>query len=449
VPRRILVVGLDCAPPSLVFERWRGSMPNVSRLMEAGTWGPLRSCIPPITVPAWTCMVSGRDPGELGLYGFRNRERDGYEMRVATSRDVRHKRVWDWLSEHGRRVAPLFVPLTWPPSPVRGHMASCLLTPGPESPWTFPAALGDALTREHGPYCADVPDFRSDDAERVLRDLHRMADQHFAIAGTVLRDHAPDFLMMVEMGPDRLHHALWHHLDPASSRYRAGNPWEDACRSYYGALDAHLGELLGASGDDTTVLVVSDHGARAMEGGVHVNELLRREGWLARTDDGAIDFARSRAWGEGGYYARIWLNVSGREPLGVVPPERFDEERGALAALLRGIIGPDGAPLENRVLEPERIYRATRGVPPDLLVFFGDLRYRSLGTPSSSVFATANDTGPDGCNHDWDGIFVMSGADAPALGRVEGLQIYDVARTICGLAGIPAPPDLLGTDRST
>ena len=423
-------------------------MPNVSRLISSGTWGPLRSCIPPITVPAWTCMVSGRDPGELGLYGFRNRERRSYEMRVATSRDVRHKRVWDWLSEHGRRVAPLFVPLTWPPTPVRGQMASCFLTPGPDEAWTFPADLGAELARAHGPYLADVPDFRTDDAERVLRDLHRMAAQHFAIARSVLRDHAPDFLMMVEMGPDRLHHALWHHIDPASPRYRAKNPWEDACRSYYAALDAHLGELVRAAGDDTTVLVVSDHGARAMEGGVHVNELLRREGWLVRTGDGAIDFERTRAWGEGGYYARIWLNVAGREPLGVVPPEALDAERAKLAALLREMTTPSGAPLGNVVHEPERIYRATRGVPPDLLVFFGDLRYRSLGTPSAQVFAADNDAGPDGCNHDWDGIFVMSGGGAPARGRVDDLQIYDVARTICGLAGVPAPSDLLGTDRS-
>lgn len=369
-------------------------------------------------------------------------------MRVATSRDLRHKRVWDWLSEHGRRVAPLFVPLTWPPTPVRGQMASCFLTPGPDEAWTFPASLGAELAREHGPYVADVPDFRTDDAERVLRELHRMADQHFAIATSVLRDHAPDFLMMVEMGPDRLHHALWHHIDPASPRYRGGNPWEDACRRYYAALDAHVGELVRASGDDTAVLVVSDHGARAMEGGVHVNELLRREGWLVRTTDGAIDFARTRAWGEGGYYARIWLNVAGREPLGVVPAEAIDTERAKLAALLRDLASPSGAPLGTVVHEPQRIYRATRGVPPDLLVFFGDLRYRSLGTPSAHVFAAENDTGPDGCNHDWDGIFVLSGAGAPARGRVGDLQIYDVARTICGLAGVPAPPDLLGTDRS-
>jgi len=423
-------------------------MPNVSRLMERGTWGPLRSTIPPITVPAWTSMVSGRDPGELGLYGFRNRERGGYDMRLATSRDVRVKRVWDWLGENGRRVAALFVPLTSPPSPIRGQMVSCFLTPGADAEWTFPSALAEKLVARHGPYLPDVADFRSDDGGRVMRDLHRMADQHFGIARATWSEERPDFLMMVEMGPDRLHHAFWHHIDPASPRYRAGNPWEEACRRYYAFLDARIGELVAQAGDETAVLVVSDHGARAMEGGVHVNEWLRREGWLVRGDDGSIDYGRTRAWGEGGYYARIWLNVRGREPDGVVPPEGFEEQRDTLAAALAAMTDAAGHPLGNRVVRPEDVYRETRGCAPDLMVFFGDLRLRSLGTPAAGVFAAENDTGPDGCNHDWDGIFVLAGGGTRARGRVDDLAIYDVARTICGIADIPAPTDLLGTDRS-
>ena len=75
---KVAVIGLDCAEPHLVFERWREELPNLSRLMEPGTWGPLRSVDPPITVPAWSCMMSGRDPGELGIYGFRNRTAHDY-----------------------------------------------------------------------------------------------------------------------------------------------------------------------------------------------------------------------------------------------------------------------------------------------------------------------------------------------------------------------------------
>ncbi len=54
--------------------------------------------------------------------------------------------------------------------------------------------------------------------------------------------------------------------------------------------------------------------------------------------------------------------------------------------------------------------REARGEPPDLMAFFGDLAFRSIGSVGhASVFTETNDTGPDACNHDWDGIFAMSG----------------------------------------
>src|SRR5690606_34197927 len=104
VMSRALVLGLDCAPPSLVFDRFADVMPCLSRLRAEGTWGPLRSTEPPITMPAWASMATGRDPGELGLYGFRNRT-EGYTLEIATARDLKFKRVWDHVGEAGRKVA--------------------------------------------------------------------------------------------------------------------------------------------------------------------------------------------------------------------------------------------------------------------------------------------------------------------------------------------------------
>lgn len=454
-----MVVGLDCAPPSLVFDRFEDAMPHVAALRSRGTWGPLRSTVPPITVPAWTSMVSGRDPGELGLYGFRNRVAGSYGLRVATSRDVHHKRLWDWLSEAGRQVAVLFVPLTWPPPPVRGRVVSGFLWPGGDSPWTFPTGLAAELEARFGPYLPDVADFRSDEPERVLREIRAMTDQHFEMAQWIWRGARPDFLMMVEMGPDRLHHALWDRFDPDHPGGRYEPRWEQAARDYYALLDERIGRLVADAGDDTTVLVVSDHGARAMEGGVRINEWLRAEGWLAL--EGAaptaptplselrIDWSHTRAWAEGGYYARVFLNVRGREPEGIVPAEQIEDERRRLARALEQMRGPDGALLGNRVVWPESEYRRTRGTAPDLMVFFSDLRLRSLGTVGpGSLLTRTDDRGPDGCNHDWEGIFVMAGADVPARGRIAGLQIVDVARTVLGLMDVRAPEDIAGTDRS-
>ena len=76
---KVMIIGLDCAEPSLVFDRWRDELPALDGLIDAGAWGRLTSVIPPITVPAWSCMMSSRTPGDLGVYGFRNRSDHSYD----------------------------------------------------------------------------------------------------------------------------------------------------------------------------------------------------------------------------------------------------------------------------------------------------------------------------------------------------------------------------------
>ena len=80
--------------------------------------------------------------------------------------------------------------------------------------------------------------------------------------------------MLVEMGVDRIHHGFWSYMDPEHHKYRAGNPFENAIKDYYRYCDREIGELLSLIPKDTIVMVVSDHGARKMEGGLCFNELL-------------------------------------------------------------------------------------------------------------------------------------------------------------------------------
>jgi len=92
--RRLLVIGLDCAAPELIFDAWRSDLPTLSRLMEQGVYARMESCIPAITVPAWACMMSSRDPGQLGIYGFRNRADHSYNnMITATARSLEVPRL--------------------------------------------------------------------------------------------------------------------------------------------------------------------------------------------------------------------------------------------------------------------------------------------------------------------------------------------------------------------
>jgi predicted AlkP superfamily phosphohydrolase/phosphomutase len=444
---RVAVIGLDCAEPSLVFGRWRDELPNIRSLVEQGRWGRLRSVDPPITVPAWTCMMSGRDPGQLGIYGFRNRRDHGYgALATADSRSVAVDRVWDVLGAAGKHVVLVGVPQTYPPRPVSGELVSCFLTPDPRvDAYTYPASLSGEIEDLVGPYNVDVRNFRSDDRDRILAEIYAMTEQRFRVARHLLDTRDWDFFMMVEIGLDRMHHAFWRFLDPGHPRHEPGHRYGDVIRSYYQYLDDEIGDLRERFDDDTVVMVVSDHGAQAMEGAICVNEWLHQEGYLSLREvpdgptpfkDAPVDWSQTRAWGEGGYYCRLCLNVQGREPDGVVAPHDYEALRTELAERLERLPGPDGTAIGTRAHRPEDLWRDVRGIPPDLVVYFGDLAWRSNGSVGHGRHWTfENDTGPDDANHARYGLWITAGPGIPPEHR-DDMSILDVSRAILEQFGL-------------
>lgn len=451
--RRVLIIGLDCAAPEFVFKHPDYHLPNLHRLMDSGAWGPLRSCDPPITVPAWSCMMSGRDPGELGVYGFRNRAAysDYKRVSIGTSLFVRENRLWDIVRNSGGKSIVAGVPQTYPVSKVEGCLVSGLLTPGSDVECTYPGAMRDELVRELGEIQFDVSDFRTADKENLFERISSFLENRFALAKYLIEHKPWDFFVMVEMGLDRLHHAFWRYADESHPRFEADSPFRWHVKRYYERMDVLIGELLALAGPDVAVLVASDHGAKAMHGGIRVNQWLMERGYLTLNEAPAgpepfdadkVDWSKTVAWGDGGYYARIFLNVKDREAEGIVARADVQATASELAAELTAMPGPDGAPLGNIVHRPEQLYRAVRGIAPDLLVYFGDLHWRSLGeVGAASVYAETNDTGPDDANHAMDGIVLLNEGGGR---RLEGASITDVAPTVLDWMGITGPDDLPG-----
>jgi predicted AlkP superfamily phosphohydrolase/phosphomutase len=452
---RALVIGLDCAPPEFLFERWPDELPNLRSLMEKGRWGVLRSCDPPITVPAWACMTSSRSPGALGIYGFRNRRDHSYDgLTIADSRSIRSPRVWDLLSARGRPVIVIGVPPTYPVTPVHGVMISCFLTPDTErSQYTYPAELKEEIEGLVGRYMVDVEGFRTTEKERLLADIEEMTEKRFQVAEHLLATKPWDLFFMVEMGTDRMHHGFWRYTDPEHRLHEPGNPFEGVMLDYYRALDEKIARLLRFADDETAVLVVSDHGAKRIDGGICINEWLRREGYLVLKEEPTepiplrpdlVDWTRTTAWGEGGYYCRLSLNVAGREPEGTVAADEFEAVRDELKAKLEALGDDLGQPIGTVAHKPEELYPECNGVPPDLLVYFGDLYWRSIGqVGTGSVHVLENDTGPDDANHAPDGIYMLVSEGVEA-GQGEERDLRDIAPTLLTLLGEPVPAEMEG-----
>jgi predicted AlkP superfamily phosphohydrolase/phosphomutase len=458
--RKVMVIGLDCAAPELVFERWLDELPNIRAVVAAGVSGKLRSSLPPITVPAWMSMMTGRDPGELGLYGFHNRSDYSYaNLRIASSGSIHEPTVWDLLGEQGKHSIVIGVPPAYPVKPIRGELISCFLTPSEAPRFTHPAELGDEVRRLVGDYLVDAKGFRTDDKDRLLAEIYEMTEKRFKVARHLLATRPWDFFVMVEIGVDRIHHGFWQFMDERHVLYPGPNRFQDAIRDYHRYVDQRIGELLEQVDDDTDVLIVSDHGAKRMDGSIALNEWLVERGYLVldrypsqstRFGQLAVNWGKTRAWGEGGYYGRVFINRRGREPEGIVAPEEYESFRQQLKEELEAIPDAAGKPLATRAELPERIYREVKNVAPDLFVFFGDLYWRASGTVGhGTIHLKENDTGPDGANHDWSGIFVMTEGRALRAGGRQtearsGLTLLDVAPTILHTFGQSAPAGLQG-----
>jgi predicted AlkP superfamily phosphohydrolase/phosphomutase len=455
--RKVFVIGLDCAEPTLVFDRWREVLPNFRRLMAEGTYGELTSTIPAITVPAWASMMSSKDPGQLGFYGFRNRADYSYErMSIATAKSVKVDRVWDILSHAGKKVVVAGVPQTYPVKPVNGCMISSFLTPSTQSQYTYPGDLKEeiaALLNEE--YMLDVAQFRTENKDHLLEQIFRLSDQHHKLIMHLMATKPWDFFMHVDMGVDRIHHGFWKFFDERHPQYEPGNRYENAIRDYYIHLDRQIGERLALLDDDTVILVVSDHGGKPMMGGICFNEWLKQEGYLTLEyqPDGVVplekcevDWEKTLAWGSGGYYARLFLNVKGREPDGVIEPGDYERVRDDLVERIASITDPEGNNIGSVAYKPEEIYQEVNNIAPDLIVYFGDLNWRSVGSLGlNRIHTFENDTGPDDANHAQEGMYIYTDPKKQGHGLGPTRHLMDVAPTILEQLGVPVPADMQGT----
>ena len=454
-PLKVMIIGLDCAEPSLLLERWRDELPTLSGLMERGVYGRLTSVIPPITVPAWSCMTASRTPGDLGVYGFRNRADHGYDsLAISNGSAITEPRLWDYATRAGAPSIVIGVPGTYPPRPLNGVMVTCFLTPSTDSQYTYPPLLRREVEQVVGEYLFDCGNFRTEDKDDLLRQVYEMTDRRFRLAEHLLATRPWTLFAMVEMGPDRMHHGFWKFMDREHRKHEPGNPYETAILDYHRHLDGLIAGLLEHADEETAVVVLSDHGAKRLDGGIRINEWLRREGLLVtlREPEGVtslrdvgVDWARTTAWGEGGYYARVFLNVKGREPEGVVDPAEYEAVRSDLARRIAAIPDDAGNPIPTAVYTPEELYEDPQGVPPDLIVVFGDLYWRSVGTVGGDegIQTLENDTGPDDANHAQDGLYIAAGPGIAAGGRIDA-HLLDVAPTVLELLGLEEPPGMRG-----
>ena len=442
---KLFVIGLDSAPPELLFNEFIDDLPNVKKLLQKSIYGPMKSCIPAITIPAWACMATGKTPGELGLYGFRHRKSNSYtDIWIAHSLTIKEKAVWDYLGEKGYKSVLVGIPPSYPPKKINGWLISCFITPDSSVNYTYPPDLKKEVEKIVGEYIFDVV-FRKDDRDTVKEQVWEMTEKRFEVIRYLIQEKDWNYFEFVEIGLDRIHHAFWKYFDENHHLHEPNSKYKNTIRDYYKLLDKEIGKTLKLLDDDIAISLVSDHGVKRMKGAFAVNQWLRDEGLLKINDEISsisklenlnIDWDKTVAWAWGGYYSRIFLNVKGREKRGVIRFSEYESVREEIAEMVKSIRGPNGEKWKTEVFYPEDIYPVANGDKPDMMVYLDELYWRAAGTLGHpSNYLPENDTGPDDAVHSEYGVFVLHlpGMDRS---RIVNATIYDFAPTVLSLFGM-------------
>jgi predicted AlkP superfamily phosphohydrolase/phosphomutase len=294
---RVLVICLDGATFRLL-DPWiaSGRLPTLKRFAEEGVKGELESVVPPITAPAWSSFMTGKNPGKHGVYYFVNR---GYETDRTTFVDSRSrsgKVLWHLLGEAGKKVLVLNVPTTYPPEQVNGALISDFLTPPGKRDFTYPASLADELEKKFGAYPLHLKTLlfsagmSVSNAERLLNELRREVKVKFDAAHYLLDKYEADFCILHILGTDRVQHELWSLFDPQGTGHREemrGHCAEGVI-GYFVQIDTEIERLCERFGQNTTTFIISDHGFGAIRRLIDLNVWLLENGYIhTKTDVGS------------------------------------------------------------------------------------------------------------------------------------------------------------------
>ncbi len=474
-----LLIGLDGATFTVLDPYMEaGVMPFLAELSGRGTRAVLRSIMPPLTPPAWTSLVTGKHPGQHGIFDFFQKEEPGsVYFSFASSQEVGTSTIWTLASEQQRRVISLNFPLMFPPPPVEGA-----IVPGGMMPWRqlrlgcHPPGLFERLKELPGFNPREMLDMEleikaidgcPEDEHAEFVELHIRREQHWAEVLRHLMESEPGDLMAVMFdGVDKLQHLCWRFIDPAC-RPEQPSEWEremiERCERYFRSLDSLIAGIVEAAGPEATVVLASDHGFGATRDVFHVNSWLAEQGYLywaeqeeqqARgdTDVGfaemtrhvhALDWSRTVAYAATPSSQGIHIvdRVPGsEEPLPAEVRARISSE---IALALRDVRRPhDGAALIEEVWSRDQAFAGPfEALGPDLSMVLADGGTISILPADTIVTRRPEARG----HHRWEGIFLAAGPGIRADAAVDELSIVDVAPLLLHSIGVPVPDDMSGT----
>ncbi|MFC1682620.1 alkaline phosphatase family protein [Candidatus Zixiibacteriota bacterium] len=447
---KLIIIGLDGATWGIMDPLFqRGKLPNLYRLVQEGASGDLRSLEPMISTMLWTCISSGKLPDEHGVRDF-----------AVSSRAVKCKRLWDIFAQQGFSVGVYGHLITWPPDPIEGFIVPGTFALGPE---THPPELAflRKLSMEEasgsnrgsltylnyglkalrngvrlptmwrlGTHLAREMIASSDPLMNFYRKRLMKLYLDRDVFGHLCRKYRPGFAYFYTHLLDSSQHIFWKYMEPESFAdvdksdiLRYGHVVEEA----YQQADATVGRILSAMGPETTVMIVSDHGAQAVaqsaEGSawsIKTENLLRMMGLWEKVRAVNIGFA---------------LYLSSR-PDGPAAREQVID-------LFQKIVAEETGGQVFTVTPMEHSFLKVQIQEAEVQRFQGSMiRVGESSCPFEDIVEVSS--GRVSGTHHPDGICILWGEPIRRHFKIQRAGLLDVAPTALMLMGLPVARDMAG-----
>lgn len=502
---KVLIIGLDGATFDLI-KPWveQGELPTFKNLMKEGVYGDLNSTIPPLTPPAWTSLVTGKNPGKHNIFDFFKLKKNDYDRAIITSLDKRSESLWNILNKHNIKTGVLNLPFTYPPEKVNGFIVCGSESISVKSDFTYPKNLKKELLEKVKEYRQGLnwSYINKEDHDRFIKDLNLVTEKLEETSIYLIKKYKPEFFMVVFDDLDRLQHFFWRHMDKKHPMYdkEKSEKYKDAILNYYKKLDSVISNLIKFADKNTFIMILSDHGFGPIYKEVYINHYLKNLNLLklkkekelqksllkklgitkekliylsnsyklnriikkipyklkvflnsninsSKLGDSSIDWFNTKAYFFSHSGRGIMINLKNRQINGIVSEgKEYDSIRDLIIDELKKIKdNSTGKRLIKNIFKREGIYKGPYiKNSPDLIVEMEEGYIAQEGMGKEPIMLSKQGSAYKSADHKINGIFIAKGPNIVKNKKIKNANILDVTPTLLYLLNIPISKDIDG-----
>ena len=316
----------------------KGACPILARLIAGGAFKRMNSVYPTVSSVAWSSFMTGKNPAKHGIFGFVDRDPATLKTTIPTSRAMQSRTLWEILSDAGKRVVVMNVPVTYPPRQVNGVLIAGFLAPNLNKV-AYPPEMGQKL-KEWGYRIDTDPWVARESKDKMLADVNDTFDRRVKTLFTLMEEEEWDYFHCHIMSTDRLFHFLWEQMEDNDPVYAP------QFLAFMEKLDRLIGDVMSRLDEHTSLVVMSDHGFCTLDKEIYVNYWLQQQGWLQfdTAEPKSIEDMSSSSVAYSLDPGRVFINLKGREKAGSVEPADYESWREPHRRRRYGVDGPGHGP---------------------------------------------------------------------------------------------------------